>query len=81
MKLYSIIQNKAYGYDYPIPATLQDLRQAAKEFGCVVVPMEPNYALLDEYRELHWQLRGIQLCDEDYREMHKVMLKAAEAAE
>lgn len=67
MKLYKDC-NEPYGIhaDYYREATLQDLKQAAKEFRCVVVPMEPAEDE-DTYKEMA-------------RQIYLAILKAAEAA-
>jgi len=50
----------------------------ASEPGTVAVPREPTDAMLDAMKNEHWRVRGNQWCKEDYMEVYRAMLRAAQ---
>ncbi len=44
----------------------------------VVVPVDPTEKMLEKMREVHWEIRGCQLCEEDYRDIYKAMIASKE---
>lgn len=58
-------------------ATLQDIRQAAKEMGYVMVPMEPTDAMIEKG---NWA-SNFRLGPDAVYGVYKTLLQAAEAAE
>ena len=55
----------------------QAAHAAALPPGFVAVPVEPTHEMLETMREKHWEIRGCQLCAQDYRDIHTAMLAAA----
>ena len=48
--------------------------------GWQLVPVDPTEDMLGAMRAKHWEIRGCQLCEEDYRDIHVAMLAAAPSA-
>jgi tRNA A22 N-methylase len=46
----------------------------AKANGYALVPVEPAPEVLTAMKEKHWDIRGVQLCEEDYLDIYKVIV-------
>lgn len=44
--------------------------------GLVIVPREPSESIITSARNIHWEIRGCQLCSDDYMDIYKAMLEA-----
>jgi len=51
---------------------------ASDQPDAVVVPREPTDAMLDAMKNEHWRVRGNQWCKEDYMEVYRAMILAAQ---
>ena len=44
--------------------------------GYKLAPVEPCEKTLNEIKEKHWDMRGVQLCRSDYNDLYKAMIGA-----
>ena len=51
---------------------------SASREGYKLVPVEPCEKTLNEIKEKHWDMRGVQLCRSDYNDLYKAMIGAAD---
>lgn len=47
---------------------------SANREGYKLVPVEPCEKTLNEIKEKHWDMRGVQLCRSDYNDLYKAMI-------
>ena len=47
---------------------------SANRQGYKLVPVEPCEKTLNEIKEKHWDMRGVQLCRSDYNDLYKAMI-------
>lgn len=60
-------------------AAWQRTQSAGVPEGYALVPVKPTPEMLKAMRERHWAVRGCQLCEQDYLDVHAAMLAAAPA--
>lgn len=51
---------------------------SANREGYKLAPVEPCEKTLNEIKEKHWDMRGVQLCRSDYNDLYKAMIGAIE---
>lgn len=47
---------------------------SANRQGYKLAPVEPCEKTLNEIKEKHWDMRGVQLCRSDYNDLYKAMI-------